>query len=106
MRLVPDSDGSGNVVVTMADGHEVRFGKNPDGTFAPPLGDFGHPHPQRSLLDHTGSRYDFAATGAMSKLTDATGLTQTYTYDASGHLSTAQNPTSGRSLHFTWSART
>ena len=105
MRLVPDSDGSGNVVVTMADGHEVRFGKNPDGTFAPPVGDFAtlthNADDTYTLVDKTGSRYDFTANGALGKLTEATGLTQTYTYDA-GLLSTVQNPISGRVLHFTW----
>lgn len=89
MRLAPDNDGSGAVVVTMANGQETRFGKNPDGTY--------------TLLDKTGARYDFASTGALSKLTDASGLSQTYDYDASSHLSTVTNTVSGRALHFTWS---
>ena len=38
MRVVPDDDGSGNVVVTYPDGQQVRFGRNPDGTFAAPPG--------------------------------------------------------------------
>ena len=37
-RVVPDPDGSGNVVVTLATGLEVRFGKNLDGTYALPQG--------------------------------------------------------------------
>lgn len=46
MRVVEDTDGSGNVVVTYPDGQTVRFGahRNPDGTFdrtyAPPPGRF------------------------------------------------------------------
>ena len=38
MRVVPDQDGSGNVVVTYPDGQQARFGRNGDGTFAPPSG--------------------------------------------------------------------
>lgn len=36
MRITPDGDGTGNVVATLSDGRQVRFGKNPDGGYAPP----------------------------------------------------------------------
>jgi hypothetical protein len=37
-RLATDGDGSGNVVVTLANGRTVRFGRNADGSFSPPHG--------------------------------------------------------------------
>ncbi|GAB3966745.1 polymorphic toxin-type HINT domain-containing protein [Actinoallomurus acanthiterrae] len=105
-RLVPDGDGSGNVVVTMPDGREVRFGRNANGSFSPPFGKFAtltaNGDGTWTMLDKAGARYDFAADGTLSTLTDATGLKQTFTYDGSGHLATVQNATSARTLHFTW----
>jgi hypothetical protein len=91
----------------MTDGHQARFGKNPDGTFAPPVGDFAtltqNSDGTYTLLDKAGARYDFAASGLLSKLTEAGGLSQTYGYDGSAHLSTVTNTVSGRALHLTWS---
>ena len=36
MSLVPDTDGSGALILTMADGRQVRFAKNAAGGYAPP----------------------------------------------------------------------
>lgn len=38
MRVVADQDGSGSVVITLADGRQERFGRNGDGSFSPPAG--------------------------------------------------------------------
>ena len=36
MSLVPDRDGSGALILTLADGQQVRFAKNAAGWYAPP----------------------------------------------------------------------
>lgn len=36
MSLVPDPDGSGALILTLADGQQVRFAKNASGGYAPP----------------------------------------------------------------------
>ncbi|GAA5178922.1 polymorphic toxin-type HINT domain-containing protein [Rugosimonospora acidiphila] len=106
MRVSPDDDGSGNVVVTTADGTEQRFANNGTATFAPPMGspdvlvhdsDGGW-----SLRDASGYRYDFAATGGLRRIADRNGLAQTYTVDGSGHLATITDAASGRALHLSW----
>ncbi|HEU5031548.1 MAG TPA: DNRLRE domain-containing protein [Spirillospora sp.] len=105
MRAVPDNDGSGNVVVTLADGRELRFGRNPDGTFAPPTGNFATLQQNTSgwvLRDKTGTRWDFRSDGRLIKVTDGLGQTQTLAYDTAGHLATATNDLSHRILTFTW----
>jgi RHS repeat-associated protein len=111
MSAIPDSDGSGNVVVTYPDGHAVRFGLNSDGTtFTPPAGTYatflallggGY-----SLTDRGGTTYTFTtAVGSawkLSSITDADHRSETLTYTA-GQLTTITNTASNRSLHLTWS---
>ncbi|MEU6642708.1 DNRLRE domain-containing protein [Saccharomonospora sp. NPDC046836] len=104
-RIVPDSDGSGNVVVTYPDGRQARFGRNPDGAFVAPAGE------HTTLVANTGGgwtlrlkggkRYTFDASGRLTTITDAVGRAQNLTYD-NGKLSAATDATSGRSLVFTW----
>ena len=36
MSLAPDPDGTGALILTMADGRQVRFAKNASGGYAPP----------------------------------------------------------------------
>jgi RHS repeat-associated protein len=110
MSLVPDSDGSGALILTLADGQQVRFAKNSAGGYAPPedmyavvtaLSGGGF-----SVTDQTGTTYDFAqASGSswlISQITDNTGKSETFTYSG-GSLTTITNTTSGRALHLTWS---
>ncbi|MFF7023439.1 DNRLRE domain-containing protein [Streptomyces klenkii] len=105
MRVTPDDDGTGNVVVTYPDGQQVRFGRNPDGSFAAPMGrdavfttvkDGGW-----QLTDKNGVRYAFRADGLLGTVTDASGLTQTFTY-TDGKLVQLRNDASKRSLFFQW----
>ncbi|GAA5178696.1 polymorphic toxin-type HINT domain-containing protein [Rugosimonospora acidiphila] len=112
MKLVPDNDGTGNVVVSYPDGEEVRFGKNPDGSYAPPAGRDAQLTPDGTggwkLLDKTGSSYQFAAGGRLAKITDVALRSVVLTYDNTGKLtkaqvSNSQTNTAGRSLTFTWS---
>lgn len=111
MRVVPDDDGSGNVVVTYSDGQQVRFGRNPDGTFAAPQGRTATLVVNGTsyvLSDRAGMVYQFTGTGRLGKITDAGQRSIVLTYDASGRLaramvSNSQTNTAGRSLWFTWS---
>ncbi|MER5464198.1 polymorphic toxin-type HINT domain-containing protein [Streptomyces sp. NPDC002668] len=106
MRLTPDDDGTGNVVIRYPDGQDVRFGKNSDGTFAPPPGRFAKLTLDSTSLtyklqDKSGTTYDFSTSGLLTKVTDKYSNTVSYTY-SSGKLTTAVNARSGRSLTFTW----
>ncbi|MGW0556181.1 polymorphic toxin-type HINT domain-containing protein [Streptomyces sp. NPDC002926] len=106
MRLTPDDDGTGNVVIRYPDGQDVRFGKNTDGTFAPPPGRFAKltfdsTANTYKLQDKSGTSYDFSTTGLLTKVTDQYSNAVTYTYSG-GRLSTAVNARNSRSLTFTW----
>jgi RHS repeat-associated protein len=93
MRATPDNDGSGNVVVTLADGQQERFGLNGNGTFSPPAGGGGTliagPLPGTgdggyTFIDTSGVRYNFD----MTETDPVTG--QAYfglgnAWDANGH---------------------
>jgi RHS repeat-associated protein len=105
--LRPDGDGSGNVVVTMPDGQELRFGQNGNGSYAPP---FGSPdvlvHNSSgtwTLMDSSATRYGFTSAGQIASITSADGLSQTFGYNSSGEIATVTNTTSGRALQLTWS---
>ncbi|MFI0791564.1 LamG-like jellyroll fold domain-containing protein [Micromonospora rubida] len=110
MRLVPDDDGSGNVVVTYPDGQQVRFGRNPDGGFVPPNGrvsTLAVDGPGWKLTDRSNVSYLFSGTGRLTKITDAAYRSVLFTYHSDGTLaraqvSNSQTNTAGRSLRFTW----
>ncbi|MGZ3142267.1 LamG-like jellyroll fold domain-containing protein [Lentzea chajnantorensis] len=112
MRITPDDDGSGNVVVTYPDGQQVRFGADLDaqgrptgGRLAPPPGRWATLVPQTGggwlLTDKSNTTHLFAADGTLSRTTDAAGRAVALTYE-SGKLKTARNTTSNRTLTFTW----
>jgi RHS repeat-associated protein len=113
MRVVPDNDGSGNLVVTYPDGQEVRFGKNPDGTFAAPQGRVASLTPDGSggwkLADKSGTTYQFVASGRLTKISDAASHSIVLTYNTSdgklakAQVSNSQTNTAGRALQFIWS---
>ena len=110
MALAPDPDGTGALILTLADGQQVRFAKNASGGYAPPqdlyavvtaLSGGGF-----SVTDQTDTTYSFAqASGSnwlISKITDDVGGTETFGY-TSGELTSITNNVSGRALHLTWS---
>jgi YD repeat-containing protein len=105
MLLTPDSDGSGSVVIRSADGLDLRFGLNPDGTYAAPEGRFATLTPASgggwTLADKDRTVYAFDGGGRVTTITDRDGRAETFAY-SSGRLATVTNTTSGRSLHFTW----
>jgi RHS repeat-associated protein len=111
-RATEQKDTAGNlvsVVVTYPDGSEVGYGRNPDGTFAPPLGRFatfksitgGY-----SLTDKNDTVYTFTqavSTGVygLTAIADANGRTENVTWSG-GQISTVTSAVSGRALHLTW----
>ncbi|MGW7361668.1 DNRLRE domain-containing protein [Streptomyces sp. NPDC054802] len=105
MRAEPDGDGTGNVVVTHPDGRQVRFGKNPDGGYAPPFGSFATLTAVTGggwrLTDKNQTGYVFDAAGRLTEITDFRGRTQTVAYNTAGEPTTVTS-TGGRALHLTW----
>ena len=110
MSLAPDPDGTGALILTLADGQQARFAKNASGGYAPPqnlyavvttLSGGGF-----SVTDQSGTTYSFAqASGPawlISGITDDQGRAEKFSYSG-GQLSTITNSVSGRTLHLTWS---
>jgi hypothetical protein len=109
MSLAPDSDGSGALILTLADGQQVRFAKNAAGGYAPPQDFYAVITPVSgggfTVTDQAGTTWAFTqASGSswlISKETDVSGKAETFGY-SSGQLVTITNQVSGRSLHLTW----
>jgi YD repeat-containing protein len=107
-HVTPDNDGSGNVVVTYPDGQQVRFGKNPDGSYAAPPGRVAQLTQDATtlhwkLLDKSGATYEFAAAGVLIKITDASVRSVVMTLSSTtGKIVRATDSAGGRSLTFTW----
>ncbi|WP_206067675.1 LamG-like jellyroll fold domain-containing protein [Nonomuraea composti] len=105
MKLTEDGDGSGNVVVGYPDGQQVRFGRNPDGSYGSPQGrqaTLTLGAGQGRLTDKAGSVFEFV-NGRLTRMSDAAGHAITLTYDAAtGRLAKATGP-GGRALTFAWS---
>jgi RHS repeat-associated protein len=111
MRLVPDDDGSGNVVVTYPDGQAVRFGRNADGTYSAPWGRTASLTVDATswkLLDTAGTTYQFSLNGRLNRITDVAARSIVLSYDpttgklAKAQVSNSQTNTVGRALTFTW----
>ncbi|WP_345033016.1 polymorphic toxin-type HINT domain-containing protein [Kutzneria kofuensis] len=108
MSVVPDADGSGNVVVTYPDGQQVRFGRNPDGSFAAPEGRYAlltHPNDQIwDLVDKAGSKYEFNG-GHLTSITDSRGQAVVLDY-TNGRLSFVHQPAllgrTAQGISFAW----
>ncbi|MGP4021731.1 LamG-like jellyroll fold domain-containing protein [Actinomadura sp. 3N407] len=105
MRLTEDGDGSGNIVVGYPDGQQVRFGKNPDGSYVPPMAREATLTVQSgtwTLTDKAGTTFKFV-NGRLTAITDAAKHAITLTYDPfTGKLARA-TATGDRTLAFTWS---
>ncbi|WP_326551566.1 putative adhesin [Micromonospora sp. NBC_01813] len=113
MRMVPDDDGTGNVVAVYPDGQTVRFGRNPDGSYAAPLGRVAELTLDATywrLRDQSGTTYVFArSTGKVTEIVDNASRRLRFTYNSAdgGRLSRVQaaatpSDTTGRSLWFVW----
>ncbi|MFI9561460.1 polymorphic toxin-type HINT domain-containing protein [Nonomuraea endophytica] len=106
MRITPENiRGREAVLVTYADGREVRFADKKNGTFQPPPGMYVTlAKPAEGgwkLMDKAATTYLFDAVGRLMKITDNRGRAQTLQYGADGKLAKATG-TGGRSLTFTW----
>ncbi|WP_245930550.1 DNRLRE domain-containing protein [Allonocardiopsis opalescens] len=104
MRVVPDGDGTGNVVVTYPDGRALRFAANGDGSYEPPLGEFAtlaEVDGGWRLMDKAATSYLFDAEGRLESVTDHRGRSQTLTYGTDGRLETVTG-LGGRALSFDW----
>jgi uncharacterized protein DUF6531 len=97
------------VTITYPTGQDVTFGRNNDGTFAPPAGRFSTLRTVAGgyeLVDKEGTKYTFTVlktTGVygLTGIADAAGRTLTLTY-TSGKV-TQMTGASGRRLNLTWS---
>ena len=109
MSLVPDQDGSGAMILTIADGQQVRFAKNAAGGYAPPQDLYAAVATMSgggfTITDQTGTSYTFAqASGSswlISKIIDNAGRAETFGYSGS-QLTTITSNVSGRALHLSW----
>lgn len=95
------------VLVTLADGAQVRFGKNADGTYTGPSSGSLTLVRQSTdwvLRERSGATYRFLAGGALTRITDAVGRSQTLTHETAtgGPLKKVTDDLSGRSLTFGW----
>ncbi|MEV8628557.1 LamG-like jellyroll fold domain-containing protein [Streptomyces sp. NPDC051079] len=104
MRATAESTGS--VLVTLATGAQVRFGKNANGSYAAPSGSIGALKAESgggwTLRDGSGTLHTFSAAGLLTKIADGHGRVQQLTY-TNGQLTQAKDVLSGRTISFTWS---
>ncbi|MDP9796435.1 RHS repeat-associated protein [Catenuloplanes nepalensis] len=97
-----------SVVVTLATGRQVRFGRNPDGSYAPPQGQAltlvrDQATATWTLRDATGDRWVFDALGRLATLIDQDGLTETLRYGPDDRAVEIVNDVSRRRLTLNWS---
>jgi RHS repeat-associated protein len=101
-----DGDAAGYVVVTLASGREVRFGRNNDGSYTAPSGmnlTLTESASAWTLRDRSGTQTIFDDDGRLRQIRDVDGRTQHYTWIGS-QLTKVTDAASGRSLHLTWTA--
>ncbi|MDI2130543.1 LamG-like jellyroll fold domain-containing protein [Yinghuangia seranimata] len=110
MQALPDQDGTGNVVVTLANGRQARFGANNDGTFTAPEGQTivlaARSGGGYTLTDTSGTVFTFAQQNGAgwrpTAIADRDARSVTLAYNPDGTLATITNTTAGRSLHLAW----
>ncbi|MFI9387758.1 polymorphic toxin-type HINT domain-containing protein [Kutzneria sp. NPDC052558] len=108
MSALPDNDNSGNVLVTYPDGQQVRFGLNPDGSYAAPAGRYAvltHPtSAEWDLVDKAGATYRIV-NGHLASLKDSHGQQIVLDYTNNRLSAVHQPPVAGRTpqgISFTW----
>ncbi|WP_460526764.1 RHS repeat-associated core domain-containing protein [Flindersiella endophytica] len=109
-QLVEDVDGSRNVVATLPSGRTIRFGRNADGTYAPPEGEnltlvYASGPGTYTLRDSTGTRWEFNVWGRLRAIVDPAGLVEELEYDDAGPTGKPKsiyNLASKRRLYLTW----
>ncbi|MFE9746184.1 polymorphic toxin-type HINT domain-containing protein [Saccharothrix saharensis] len=106
MEVIPDADGSGNVIVTYPDGQQVRFGRNPDGSYTAPPGRFATLTPDAqaggwTLVDKDRTVYGFDSQGLLKSIKDS-ARREVELFHTGGKLERAFSRTSQRALTFRW----
>ncbi|WP_258527915.1 LamG-like jellyroll fold domain-containing protein, partial [Streptomyces sp. NBRC 110611] len=98
-------ESTGDVVVTLANGSRVRFGREADGSYTAPAGGMGTLTQVTGggwvLRDKSATLHTFDASGRLTKITDGAGREQQLTYH-DGELAQAKDVLSGRTLTFSW----
>lgn len=107
MRIRQEPE-TATVLITLADGAQVRFGTNPDGTYAGPAGGgitLTRQPEGWTMRERSGATYNFHTSGALETVTDSAGRVQRLTHLPAdgGELRTVTDMMSGRSLSFAWS---
>jgi RHS repeat-associated protein len=105
--VIPDNDGSGNVVVALPDGQQIRFGYNAGtSTYTAPPGSpdvlVHNSSGTWTLMDSSGDQYTFTSGGTIEQITSPQGLAQDFTVNSSGQVTAITDAASGRSLTLTW----
>ncbi|MEU9377188.1 LamG-like jellyroll fold domain-containing protein [Streptomyces sp. NPDC048255] len=104
MRAAAEPDGS--VLITLANGAQIRFGKNSDNTYSAPSGSMGVLTSLSgggwTLRDASSALHTFDATGLLTSVKDGHGREQQLTYTG-GKLTKATDALSKRALTFSWS---
>ncbi|MGH3165043.1 MAG: LamG-like jellyroll fold domain-containing protein, partial [Trebonia sp.] len=94
------------VLISQADGRQMRFGENGDGSYAAPMGNPDALVKSSSgtwtLRDPTGTKYAFTSAGLISSVTDVNGYAQDYTYNSANQVTAITNTVSGRTLTLAW----
>ncbi|MFF3317355.1 LamG-like jellyroll fold domain-containing protein [Streptomyces sp. NPDC003035] len=105
--------GTNAVLITLGDGSRVRFGVDPDGSYAAPSGstttlarEGEGEYAGWVVRERSGITYHFSRGGLLSLIADGAGRRQSlqYRYGDSGPLESVTDELSGRSLTFTWAA--
>ncbi|MCE7006676.1 DUF6531 domain-containing protein [Kibdelosporangium philippinense] len=98
-----DRDYAGNVLVTYQDGQQLRYGWNPDGTYAPPPGRFADFKSTSdggwTLTDKTATTYTFNSIGQLISINDGIGRTVELMWENNAPRS-AKDLATGRQLVF------
>ena len=110
-RWSPDPDGSGALILTLADGQQVRFAKNAAGGYAPPQNMYAVVTALSgggfSVTDQTGTTYQLRP-GQRVLVADLQDRRRhrarpRRSATAAATLTTITSTVSGRALHLTWS---
>src|SRR5450756_919372 len=104
------TDSTGDVVVTLSDGKQVRFGENGNGTYAGPFGGLDtlkhNSGGTWTLRDSSDDQYTFTSAGQISKITDPNGRSLLFTGNSSGQVATITDGVSQRTLTLIWAKGT
>lgn len=106
IKLTVETDG--NVLATYPDGQQIRFGKNPDGTYVAPANrkatlTFDTATNTWLLKDGGANTYTFSVSGKLTQIKGRWGKPMLFTYGGDGKLSkvTSQQG-NNQALTFTW----